>query len=397
MVYALGVVVGGLFGTKVDSSPPRVGRGAAPPPPAPLGRMGLSRAHICTRTERTEPEDGEAVVELARGGQRCRMRSSRSIRGAGGRRSGGGKRGKVGKLTEGSRRRLKDVFAEIDQASVVNRFFVHLTCRPVSPEVFKRMVRAYFARLERSLPGRWCVVWRVELHKSGAPHLHFMMYWRERSPDVWAMRRVSDLAWSGICGKVVGPGNSGSVRLEYVNQDGAARGYCCKAADYVCKRADAEVGDVEGVGRWWGIVRREHLPVSIVSVRVTESQRVQVSRLLRKFCAKRCKVGAVFNQVNGASVQVGRGGRGTPLADFNVRKRFRSQGLRTACYGRRFAFTETIDAWAREDGTGRMVLLGPEVITQASSSFPVSERTSRAALVWALGVDLVGPLLAEGG
>lgn len=372
----------GKLGTLWDDGCGLDGRNPAlPGPGVHAAPMSLSRAHICTsRSAKRGMGEGHRVT-VALGGRSARVAGGVNVYGTGRGQGGGGKRGAVRHFSDQSRRRLREVFTQIDQRSVVNTFFGTLTCAAVAPEVFKRRVRAYFARLERGLPGRWAVVWRMELHKSGAPHLHFMMYWRERSPDIWGMRAVSDAAWTGICGTGEGGGSS---QVEYVRGDGKAKGYMCKAEGYVSKRGDQS--EHENVGRWWGVLRGKYLPVALAMVHVTEDQAKRVGRILRKFCAKRSRVSVLWD---GLGKQIHRGARGDWLADFNARKSLRARGFKCRLLASRFLYRDVVEVWGRVEETGESYCIGPEVVTQHVRHFPVAAEPVRRLLAHVLGVDLI--------
>mgnify|MGYP003376033067 CR=1 FL=1 len=379
---------GQLWGVTGEAGGLPAGPGSPRPP------MALLRAHICTSRSQVDTSGEDAVI-VPLGGSAIRVASSRSMWGSPRHRKGGGKRGRVKRFTESSRRRLREVFSQIDQSQVVNTFFGTLTCRPISTPKFGKMFRAYVGRLMRSIPGRWSMIWRLEFHKSGAPHVHFMMYWRERSPKLPEMRRRSDLAWAGICAKSHGDAAAGRVQLNFVGPDGRAAGYTCKSESYVSKLSGPE--EVEGVGRWWGVLRGSNLPVRLAVVRISPEQRNQFTRILRRFASRRSRVAVVEQlQQRGDSpprwYQVHRENAGDfPHA---LRKKFRGPsgrafGTRSRVYGRSYQRTETIPVWGRVEGTGQILPLGTETITESCRVFPVSAETSRRLLAWVVGRDLI--------
>ena len=180
-------------------------------------------------------------------------------RGGGGGRVGA-RRGQVHGFSYGSRRRMIDAVSSVDLDQVSGIFFVTLTAPHATWELIEEWRRAWMKRLLRRWGHlRFSVLCRKEPHESGRPHLHCLIYFLDPVPQlVSGFRPWNDHAWAEVTGR---PEIAGTCcRVEWLKtKDRAAAFYCSK----YCAKIDAG-----GSGRQWGIIRREHWPMSMQSENV---------------------------------------------------------------------------------------------------------------------------------
>ncbi len=267
------------------------------PPDAP----GLSSAHIgprrsvCPHTRRLIPLGNahfynpwkSASQQFAEGGSLARNQFSRDRpRGEGDRRPGGGLRGEVMEFSRASRRRMLDLLNSINREQVPSPLFITLTYPDEfegSGEVWKAHLKAFDKRLVR----RWgdaAVIWRLELmdRKTGknagkiAPHFHLLVFLEVEPSEMysWLSR-----AWY----EVVGSGDDrhllAGTRVERMH---SWRGVLSYASKYMAK-PEQLVGGVDSPGRFWGVRRRNLLPVEIVKVNIRPEDAVRIRRHMARY------------------------------------------------------------------------------------------------------------------
>lgn len=166
----------------------------------------------------------------------------------------GNKRGKVGKQSRASRNRLLRVFARLQDAPAYLTTLTYPDGYSHNPTRWKRDLKVYMARAERMFLNVACI-WKlgVRRRKSGehegqpAPHFQVVAFTTdERFPD-W-----SEQAWGEISGAT-------HFYCESIDSRRTVAGLFGKWSS---------LHGMEGVGRWWGIYHREHLPFA----EVTESE-----------------------------------------------------------------------------------------------------------------------------
>jgi hypothetical protein len=201
-------------------------------------------------------------------------------------------RGLITEFSRGSRRRLMNRLAVIDQRRAGLPAFGSLTYPDESLPVDERTVKRHLNALRSAFVrkyGKRPVLWRREtqVRKSGerigekAPHVHVLTWGIE--PTEHDRRWLAD-TWS----RIVGSGSekhwlvtfhpkswfmpeSWRGTLAYVSK------YCAKVSDEVC------------CGRSWGWWAPELLPVQLLSEEIPCDTFHAVRRVLRAYIAKRCK------------------------------------------------------------------------------------------------------------
>jgi hypothetical protein len=133
-----------------------------------------------------------------------------------------------------------------------------------TPDRVKKDFDALWAWLEREYNGPSVrpisCVWKMEPQDRGTPHIHLILYGVPFIPAQKLSRR-----WHEITGETSKKHRKAGVDIETaVNEDGKLQGYL---AGYMEKTYDhwpgAEPGDPWwNPGRWWGLRRRDCLPVA---------------------------------------------------------------------------------------------------------------------------------------
>lgn len=164
-------------------------------------------------------------------------------------------RGAVGAFNRRSRGRLLQWLGSIDRRALqLLPLFVTLTYPatwPDDPATWKRHLEAFAKRVRRRYPGA-AIVWRLEPQRRGAPHFHLLVFGvRYLDP------RGEVAAWWNAILDGGADHLAAGTRVERVQ---SWRGVMHYASKYLAKHGDGE--GFEGVGRHWGVIGREALPVN---------------------------------------------------------------------------------------------------------------------------------------
>jgi hypothetical protein len=187
-------------------------------------------------------------------------------------------RGRISAFTRRSRSRLLKKCASLDSDRLRLGLFVTLTYPSEwtsDAAQWKRDLDVFWKRIKRKF-ARACAVWKLEFQKRGAPHFHLLVV----GPSFIAASWLAN-TWYGVI-------NSGDYRhLEagtQVDRVRKSRDAIAYAAKYLGKVSTTDVGDY--VGRYWGVLGRQFLPVHTMERRVTRRAACAVVRLLRKVHAR---------------------------------------------------------------------------------------------------------------
>lgn len=200
---------------------------------------GLSLAHNST-------EENKVLALNAQGGSYLRIGSAVNIHGRPG---GGGKRGAVCGCSRASLKRMADELQSIDRRQVTATFFVTLTV-PTGEGEWKEMERwrkAYCERLRRAWGDSCAGFWKKEPHKSGTPHMHWLLLWFGSAPDLAQFRAWNDAAWSEVVGSDNPHHKERGCRVELMRTWKGASWYLDK---YLGKEIVVALG--VKTGRIWG-------------------------------------------------------------------------------------------------------------------------------------------------
>jgi hypothetical protein len=197
--------------------------------------------------------------------------------------SQGGQRGVIQTFSKASRRRLLRLLAKTEKAD--RPLFVTLTYPdhfPDNPKEVKRHLDAFGKRFRRKFPSG-AFIWKLEYidRKSGqnvgkiAPHFH-LLAWGAVYTD---MLNWLSSAWAGVVKSEDVRHVKAGTKLEKLR---SWRGVMAYASKYIAKVNVEELP--EGVGRFWGVVGRDNLPLSgVLVVTLTALQAIKATRLGRKY------------------------------------------------------------------------------------------------------------------
>ena len=262
----MGVEVGAGVGVDDQAQP---GGPAAGPSP-------LSSAHI-------SPQEVGPVVSWSVGGRAVGVKIPGQKGGL-----GGGARGVVEEFSKASQLRLLRLVNSFDQGRVdVGHFrFVTLTYPREFPaaRASKKDLDTMLKRFERAW-GHRGMIWKLEPQRRGAPHYHLLVLMGSQDTG------MAELTWwagnwcevigeppHGDCWKVHmgAAGGNNKQCVEVVRDWGGVAAYCGKYLAKPCWAGE----DWQAPGRWWGVRRRELLPVRIETVEVPKAAATLIRRTL---------------------------------------------------------------------------------------------------------------------
>lgn len=252
---------------------------------------GLSTAHISPSLEKL-PERITDYPYLARtiNGNLSQISFSTSHKS---RRCGGGLRGEVREFSAASRRRMQKLLNSIDQHRARIPVMITLTYHndwSEDPRSWKDQLDAFRKRLERKL-GKFSAIWRLEYQRRGAPHFH-LLCWFNNSPDPMSrnnklllevVRFYVPSMWWDVTGRTSPEHLNAGTRCELPRSWKGANAYLSK---YMAKPEQLAAAQT-APGRFWGVWRKDELPISWEVVRLTERQAIHYRRILRKYSGQR--------------------------------------------------------------------------------------------------------------
>ncbi len=248
---------------------------------------GLSKAHNAPRSP--NPADRPHLTSAV-GASWSKLAFGRGP----GRRGGGGLRGEITEFSKASRRRLMQLLNSINRDEALLPYFVTLTYHHSWPEDRhgrKAQMDAFRKRLERAI-GPFAAVWRLEFQRRGAPHYHLLIF---LPPDALGGDRGQDdhqgryevltklrnriaFMWHEVAGYGSSEHFAAGTSVERVK---SWRGVNSYAAKYMGKLETLQEG-APSVGRFWGVWRRELLPISYRTESLTHGQALRVRRIFRR-------------------------------------------------------------------------------------------------------------------
>lgn len=171
----------------------------------------------------------------------------------------GGKRGNVDGFSSCSRRRLRETLHAIDRSA--DGLFLTLTYHEhmPTPGECKRDLDAWWKRVERRFGGL-SAIWKLEPQERGHPHFHLMIFGTGFIDVEWLTT-----SWHEVTAETSSQHEKSGVEVEsFVNVDGRIQSYISK---YMSEEYDGWPGAEEGdpwaeMGRWWGCLGRDCLPVA---------------------------------------------------------------------------------------------------------------------------------------
>jgi hypothetical protein len=263
--------------------------------------------------------------------------------------------------------RLLGYVNQIDPSKLCRTYFVTNTTAPegYTWRDWHAFVRRWLARLARRFPGyRMSALWRLERHGDGRPHMHALVFFVGKCPELLEFRDWNADAWCDVVKSEhpswqkfrAGEGGWAGTDVQLMNTFNGVRYYMSK---YVAKMPDEAEGLAEQTGRMWGWFRRDALPIKFTGYECSERTGSRVQRLLRRLRERR------------SAVMVARGCRDAEgvLRSFRVAAgaaaRLREIGVEVVQRRRRFLRREEVPVWVEVDD-GRAVSVKCEEIQKHS-------------------------------
>lgn len=267
---AVPVTVGASLGCDGGQGP----EGAQPSP-------GLSLIHISPRGEIEPPEwpvdEGSYGFTWARGANCARVKAP-SPRGGW---RGGVRvpRGKIKGISRASSLNASEKINEIDRAKVLATWFGTNTIPPGECTWLRmsELIDDWAQKLAEWFPGQFYLFWRKEPHKSGAPHLHFLIFWLRKPPKLKRFRYLNENLWADLVKSSNPAHRRVGCRVEEMR---SWEGVAAYLAAYLTK--NAENYSEEFTGRMWGERNKKFKPVTIAGVVVPAELGKRAHRILRK-------------------------------------------------------------------------------------------------------------------
>jgi hypothetical protein len=284
--------------------------------------VGLSSYHISPKLradiaalDPVREKVGYARVRVAHGGGvvRCSTTGAAPARAV-----FDARRGTIAGFSASSRRRLMDLTASINRTKCGLPKFMTLTYPGVwSPDAarWKVDLDSFGKRLVRRWPSA-SMIWRLEFQKRGAPHFHCLVFGVPYLPRTWVARAwamvVTDLSlveqrvavnWSALLAGMQfdqpGPRaallgllspaqrmylwhRAAGTQVVRVKSWRGVASYTAKGMAHELGKLDQAVCDAGGVGRWWGVVNRDKLPVDVETVVIALEVFWKLRRILRR-------------------------------------------------------------------------------------------------------------------
>ncbi len=228
----------------------------------------------------------------------------------------GSRRGKITLFSKKSRKRLLEMTARLDLASLTKSgpiIFITLTYAASFPEPMKAKehLRALLERIRRLAPEA-SGIWRLEFQERGAPHFHLIFF---NLP--YLDKKLLNTIWGEIIGKEFWDTSKDEprqpfTRIEAIRHPRKVMAYVSK---YVAKSEDAGGGfnslpylhANQDLGRLWGVFNSKALPWAEAITMIVDATRANINRILwqyRRLMAKKWKAANKYGRYKGASLFV---------------------------------------------------------------------------------------------
>lgn len=153
------------------------------------------------------------------------------------------------------------------------------------PAIWKEQLKAFRKRLERKY-GRLSAIWRLEYQRRGAPHFHLMcFFWHQgdRQALLSDLRDTVGVMWWQVTGETSEDHLRYGTRCEEPRSWKGANVYLSK---YMTKLEQLDLG-AKLPGRFWGVWRKDDIPVLYETYSITRDQGYQVRRIMRRYVGRR--------------------------------------------------------------------------------------------------------------
>jgi hypothetical protein len=207
----------------------------------------------------------------------------------------------ITEFSPASRRRLMRLLNSINRDESHLPFFITLTYHENWPET-RRERKGHLDALQKRMErvyGKFAAVWRLEFQRRGAPHYHLLLFLDpeqiisytgggRRSHRRSALLKLrSHVAW--MWNEIVDPSDFAHFQAgTSVEEIRSWKGVNSYAAKYLGKLETLRAG-VEPPGRFWGIWRRDLLPISYEHTQITLPHFFQMRRVLRRYAKLRLR------------------------------------------------------------------------------------------------------------
>lgn len=246
---------------------------------------------------------GDEGVEMWRYGVKIHSGAVHFVPSAVGRKSRGG----IASFSYAARRRLREAMLTLDLSVTSYRFGLTLTLPWKVSEwgeheltAFRLSFNRFTVAFKRAHP-RWAAIFRVELQRRGAPHVHAIVYlpqdeynpfdawWVSVRQQIWALwfkALKNDLKGGSMLGFYFH-----GVRCDPIRTQGAMMRYL---ADHTSKGKQAQLGYT---GKQWGFIARKNLKAAaplVTDERLAGRALQLFNRALRKLCRYRVRARCAF-------------------------------------------------------------------------------------------------------
>lgn len=201
---------------------------------------------------------------------------------------GGGRRGKIGYFSRGSRRRMLGMIAEI-RDNFEGALFVTLTYPseyPTDPRIFKRHLDNFLKRIARYFEDTRGI-WRLEFQRRGAPHYHLLL-WGINENLTWIRRYIAKV-WYEVVHSGDGKHARAGTNVQRIESRKHAGRYVSK---YAAKEQDTPMipatGEVIAPGRYWGYWGQldRHMGMRVT---LADNEAIELRRILKHLLKSRGK------------------------------------------------------------------------------------------------------------
>lgn len=243
--------------------------------------LGLSTAHISPRSDQIPDEITRTPhVIVSKNGSTTHIKIGTNRKS----RQGGGLRKEITEFSRQSRRRMQQLLNSIDQARALVPILITLTYHnewPEDPKAWKDHLEAFRKRLERRY-GKFSALWRLEYQRRGAPHFHLLCFFWTHQGRKGLLPFLQDEVggmWWEVTGRTSQEHLQAGTRCEMPRSWKGANVYLSK---YMTKLEALKPG-AKSPGRFWGVWRKDLLPIVYETFVVPFSASIRFRRAVRRY------------------------------------------------------------------------------------------------------------------
>lgn len=247
----------------------------------PEPALGLSTAHISPSPDDLPPHiKSKPHITIPKNGNITLLKIGTNRKA----RRGGGLRQKITEFTRSSRRRMQLLLNSVNRDVALVPVLITLTYHndwPEDPAAWKDHLDAFRKRLERRY-GKFSAIWRLEYQRRGAPHFHLMcFFWSHQGRRGLLPFLQDDVGplWWEITGRTSEEHLQAGTRCELPRSWKGANVYLSK---YMTKLETLQPGQ-RPPGRFWGVWRKDLLPILYETITITFQHAIKIRRALRRF------------------------------------------------------------------------------------------------------------------